>query len=486
MNCNAIITIDQMRAMDAAAPDTLALMEAAGAAVAREIIARVKSCRVAVLCGPGNNGGDGYVCARHLQVAGWEVWVERIAAPASADCIAMAELWRGTSYAISPDNPMADLFVDALFGAGLSKPLDGHAARLANALTPQRVVAVDVPSGLPGDGGAPTGPYFKSALTVTFEALKPAHVLTPGLLACGEVVVADIGLDRPSVDQVLNSAPRIWRNDPALWRALWPWPDADSHKHRRGKVAVIAAGAQSLTAGAARLSARAALATGAGWVTALIDPAQAALFGEPAALVAVAFDGPHSAAGHDAIVFGPGARRRAETAALARKLIAMDAALVLDAAALSSLADDVWPVARLRGPDQAPLTLTPHEGEFARLFPDISGNKLSRARAAAARAGAIVLLKGADTVIAGPDGRAVINTHATPWLASAGTGDVLAGMVAAALAAKPADPLLAVAACAWLHGEAGRRTGPGLIADNLIAILADVLNDQAPTRLQRV
>jgi ADP-dependent NAD(P)H-hydrate dehydratase / NAD(P)H-hydrate epimerase len=269
-----------------------------------------------------------------------------------------------------------------------------------------------------------------------------------------------------------------------LWRALWPWPDADSHKHRRGKVAVIAAGAQSLTAGAARLSARAALATGAGWVTALIDPAQAALFGEPAALVAVAFDGPHSAAGHDAIVFGPGARRRAETAALARKLIAMDAALVLDAAALSSLADDVWPVARLRGPDQAPLTLTPHEGEFARLFPDISGNKL--ARAAAARAGAIVLLKGADTVIAGPDGRAVINTHATPWLASAGTGDVLAGMVAAALAAKPADPLLAVAACAWLHGEAGRRTGPGLIADNLIAILADVLNDQAPTRLQRV
>ena len=484
MDKDAIITVAQMRAIDAAAPDTLMLMEAAGAAVAREIIARFAPCKVAVLCGPGNNGGDGYVCARHLQAAGWKVWVEHIASPASADCIAMAAKWEGTSLEINPDNPMADLFVDGLFGAGLSKPLDGHAARLA-AMPAARVVAIDMPSGLPGDGGAPTGPHFKGALTVTFEALKPAHVLAPGLEACGEVVVADIGLDRASVDQVLNCAPRAWRNDPSLWRDQWPWPRADSHKHRRGKVAVIAAGSESLTAGAARLSARSALATGAGWVTALIDPAQAAFFAEPAALVVAAFGGPPSATGHDALVFGPGARRSADTAALARAMIAIDVKLVLDAAALSSLAD-AGPIGRLRQADEAPLVITPHAGEFARLFPELGGDKLTRARVAASRTGAIVLLKGADTVISAPDGRAIVNTHATPWLASAGTGDVLAGMIAAALAAKPADPLAAVAACAWLHGEAGRRIGPGLIADDLIAILPDVLHELAPDHLKRV
>jgi ADP-dependent NAD(P)H-hydrate dehydratase / NAD(P)H-hydrate epimerase len=480
-----IISVAQMRAMDAAAPDTQALMENAGAAVAREIIARYAPCMVAVLCGPGNNGGDGYVVARHLQAAGWDVWVERSGPPVSADAIAMAARWTGAVYDISPDNPMADLFVDALYGAGLTRPLDGHAARLAVALPPERVVAVDTPSGLPGDGAAPDGPCFKAGLTVTFEALKAAHVLSPGQHLCGDVVVADIGLERQLVAQVLDAAPRAWRNDPDLWRGQWPWPKPDSHKHRRGKVAVIATGAESLTAGAARLSARAALVTGAGWVTVLVDPAQAALFAEPAALVVSAFVDVQSAAGFDAIVYGPGAKRCADAAALARALIGLDAALALDAGALSSLAD-AGPVGRLRRADAPPLVLTPHEGEFARLFPDLTGDKLTRARAASARTGAIVLLKGADTIIATPDGRSIVNTHATPWLASAGTGDVLGGMIAAAFAAHPADPLLAMGACAWLHGEAGRRIGAGLIADHLIAVLGDVLDGLAPDHLKRV
>lgn len=458
------------------------LMENAGGAVARAIMARWPPRPVLVLCGVGNNGGDGYVAARLLAEAGWPVRVAALGAPVGP-AIEAAARWTGPVEPLSPSLADTDgLVLDALFGAGLSRPLDGVAAALAVAMDPRRVIAVDLPSGVRGDG-AVLAPAFSACLTVTFARKKPAHVLYPARARCGEVVLADIGVPDAAIDSVGALA---WENQPDLWRAHFPWPAAETHKHRRGRVAV-ASGGPSRT-GAARLAARGALRAGAGLATVLSPPS--AVLVNAAHLTAIMLESVADenelaarAAAFDAVVIGPAyglgeSTRRAVAAAAAQRVT-----LVLDADALTSFADEPQELFSLLHDG---CVLTPHEGEFGRLFPDLSdeSSKLVRARSAAARAGCTIVLKGPDTVIAAPDGRAAVNVNAPPFLATAGSGDVLAGMIAG-LAAQGMPLWQASCAAVWLHGEAGANLGPGLIAEDISEALPAVLAQLQPPSEQR-
>lgn len=487
MKCE-IITVAQMRAIDeasarAGAP-TRTLMENAGRAVAGAIMARFSKRPTAILCGPGNNGGDGYVAARVLLEQGWPVWVETfVAAASSGDAADAAAAWTGKTFALGEDAPMADLFVDALFGAGLARPLEGEAARLAQALakTPERVVAVDAPSGLHGDTGEPLGEAcFRAGLTVTFVRKKPAHVLAPGRALCGEVIVADIGAPEAAV---AAQAITLWENDPSLWSL--PWPDLEAHKHARGHV--IAASGGAARTGAARLSARAALRAGAGLAT-VLSPSDA-LAENAAQLTAIMLreatdEASYAEAARNAqcLVIGPAFGT--SDAHYKRLIAAMEARprcpIVFDADALTLLA----PITH--GFDARDV-LTPHLGEFRRAFPGVWSNaehRIEAARTAAAYARCVVLLKGPDTVIAAPEGRAVVNTTGTPFLATAGSGDVLAGLIAGLIAQGMAS-FEAAAAGAWLHGRAAGAVGPGAIAEDFTEILPRLLNDLAPAGLRR-
>ncbi len=482
-----IITSDEMRAIDAASAaggvPTRTLMENAGRAVAEAIVRRFPQQKTAVLCGPGNNGGDGWVAARALREMGWPVWVETLVARESlkGDAAEAAAAYTGDVYALGASGATAELFVDALFGAGLSRPLEGETARLAALLPAERVVAVDVPSGVSGDDGNPLGGVcFEAALTVTFVRKKPAHVLMPGRAWCGEVVVADIGAPE-SVVAAQNVT--LWENGPERWSL--PWPEADAHKHERGHV-IVASGGRART-GAARLSARSALRGGAGLVT-VLSPSDA-IAENAAQLTAIMLreaDGEASfaeaARTAQAMVIGPAfgtsdAHYKLLLAALEAK---PRCPLVLDADAITLLAPMTHGL-------EAHDVMTPHVGEFRRAFPGIWSNAstpIEAARAAAAYARCVVLLKGASTVIAAPDGRAIVNTTGTPFLATAGSGDVLAGLIAG-LIAQGMESFDAAAAGAWLHGQAGAAFGPGLTADDLPGILPSVFNALAPGLLAR-
>lgn len=477
-----LLTVAQTRALDARAAalgvPTRTLMEHAGRAVAATALARFGTRDAVVLAGPGANGGDGFVAARALAEAGARVRVALLGARSAlrGDAADAAAAWTGPVEPLAPDCVRAgDTVIDAVFGAGLSRPLEGAVAALAQASPAWDVIAVDVPSGLPGDGEAPQGPAFQAKATVTFVRKKPAHVLQPGRALCGAVVVADIGAPAAALEALGVVA---WENDPLLWRAALPQPGPNAHKHSRGRVAIVFGGEDpgaTVAFGAQRLAAGAAQRSGAGWVSAIVPPAaQPWLAAESAALVVRAAQGPQQAAAlaaaHHAIVFGPAAGTGPHAQALLDALAAAGPPLVLDADALTLLA-----ARRIALP--AGAILTPHAGEFARLAPEAAhGSKLERARAAARALGAVVLFKGPDTVIAEPGGRAIVNTHATPHLASAGTGDVLAGLIGG-LRAQGMPPLEAAAAAAWIHGEAGRRAGRGLIADDLPGLLPAVLRD---------
>jgi len=482
-----IVTVAQMRAIDEGAVragvPSMTLMENAGRAVADAIVQCFTPRPTAVLCGPGNNGGDGWVTARTLRALGWPVWVETLVPREQlrGDAAAAAALWSGETFAIGRDNPMPELVVDALFGAGLSRPLEGEAARLAKALAaaPERVVAIDVPSGLDGDTGQALNDLsFRAVLTVTFVRKKPAHVLMPGRATCGDVVVADIGAPE---SVVAEQRVTLWENHPSLWRL--PWPEAEAHKHARGH-AYVASGGPART-GAARLAARAALRAGAGLVTVLSPPK--ALAENAAQLTAIMLREARDESAYaeaartgQCLVIGPAF---GTTDAHYKLLCAAIEAtprcpLVLDADALTLL---------------SPMThgftdsdvLTPHVGEFRRAFPGIFSSaetRIDAARAAAAYARCVALLKGPDTVIAAPDGRAIVNTTGTPFLATAGSGDVLAGVIAG-LIAQGVNSFEAAAAGAWLHGRAGEAGGPGLIAEDLPEKLPHVLNSLAPPGL---
>jgi NAD(P)H-hydrate epimerase len=460
------------------------LMEAAGAAVAREVMQRWQPCRVVVLCGPGNNGGDGFVAARHLAEAGWPVRVGLLGKrnALKGDAGTMAKLWKKPASALSPKLVEdADLIIDAIFGAGLKRGVTGVARQTLEAVIGRGLpcVAVDVPSGVHGDSGAVLGIAVVATLSVTFLPRKIGHALLPGRSYCGEIVVADIGTPAAVLDQL---ATNTWHNDPDLWLPEYPWPQIDGHKYDRGYAVVVSGGAE--TTGAARLAARAALRVGAGLVG-VVGPAEALPItaSSVTAVMTASFEGADglkefiSDPRRNAVLLGPGNGVTEATRDNVLATLSLEKACVLDADALTIFADEPE---LLFDAIRSPCILTPHEGEFSRLFGNAAGaarnDKLSRARGAAVASGATVVLKGADTVIAAPDGRAAINTNAPPDLATAGAGDVLAGF-ALGLLAQGMEPFAAGCAATWLHGAAAEAFGPGLIAEDLNEMLPGVLRD---------
>ena len=458
------------------------LMEAAGRAVADRICARWDRRPAAILCGPGNNGGDGFVIARLLAARGWPLSVALLGERGAlkGDAAIHAARWDGTVAALGPDALAgAGLVVDAIFGSGLVRPLDGPARAVIEALAGMDIpcVAVDVPSGVDGDTGAILGAAPDVAMTVTFFRKKPGHLLMPGRAKMGDIHVADIGIPERVLAEI---APKTFENGPALWRAALRRPLPGDHKYSRGH-AVIAGGA-TMT-GAARLAARAALRIGAGMVSVVCPPGAVPIYAaDTAAILVVAADDPTGLADYlanarrDAALIGPGAGLGEATRQMVLAASRTAKPLVLDADGLSVFAQD--PAALFAAIAGVEVLMTPHEGEFSRLF-EAAGDKLARARAAAAVSGATVLLKGADTVIAAPDGRAAINANAPPTLATAGAGDVLAG-IATGLLAQGLSAFDAGSAAAWIHGAAAHRFGPGLIADDLPGLIPQVLRDFEP------
>lgn len=456
---------------------TFALMQRAGDAVARVALEHFAACEeVAVLCGPGNNGGDGYIAAARLRDAGIFVSVWKSGTPrAGSDAAAAASAWSFPAREIAAFQPRSGMLViDALFGAGLARPL---AKQDQEALTRIRevgcaVLAVDLPSGVSGRDGQVLGDALTADRTVTFFRKKPGHLLYPGRQLCGAITVIDIGIP----DGVLETIGiRLWENDPTIWQQHLPRPDATSHKYQRGHVAVLTGGPSST--GAARLAAEGAARSGAGAVT-LLSPASALLVNAAhlTATMLRRYDEPGDVADFiearklGAVVCGPGfGTGDAQHAVVNTLLHSRSAAVVFDADAITLLAKGKAKLPFRSSTDHA-LVLTPHEGEFGRLFPmlveDASLSKVDRARQAAQRSGATIIYKGADTVVAAPDGRAVINANGTVWLATAGSGDVLSGLVAGLLA-QGMPAFEAACAAVFVHAEAGAREGFGLTAEDL-------------------
>jgi len=438
-----ILTPRDMAVVDALAGNEAALVEAAGRAVARAVMRRFRPCRVVVLAGPGNNGADGRVAGRYMAQAGWPVKVLPVMEAT------VAEVAR------------AELVIDAVFGAGLSRDVGPELAVLLGAA--KKLVAVDVPSGVDGATGQVRGYAAQAEMTVTFVRRKPGHLLYPGRGLCGEIVLAQIGIPDTIVDSV---APKTWRNGPWLWTL--PVRTATGHKYTSGDVTVLA----GTMVGAARLACAAARRGGVGMVTLLADAPmvvpEEGLIVRAEPLAAMLED-----RRREVWVCGPGlgaVRAAGDLAAL----IGAGKTIVADADALTACAG---------APDKlhGVAVITPHEGEFARVFGPVGHDKLAAARRAAAACQAVVVLKGADTVIAAPDGRAAMNDNAPAWLATGGTGDVLAGLIAALLAQKM-QPFEAACAGVWVHGEAARLAGPGLVAEDLPRWLPNALMAASPSK----
>jgi ADP-dependent NAD(P)H-hydrate dehydratase / NAD(P)H-hydrate epimerase len=470
----------------AAGTPGFSLMMSAGQAIAQVAMDLVEEGPITVVAGRGNNGGDGFVAAAELAARGREVSVILLC---ERDILAgdAASAARGWKYPVLPFNPQAigrpALIIDALFGAGLNRNVKGEPQQMIEAINANGapILSVDLPSGVNGTSGAVMGIAVNATETVTFFRRKPAHLLLPGRIQCGRVRVAEIGIDASVLAEI---QPQTFENIPAFWRRSFPVPRIDGHKYSRGH-AVVVSGNMAST-GAARLSARGALRAGAGLVT-LASPRNA-LAVNAAALSAVMVCSVDTAIEFadlltdkrfNACVIGPGAGISQRTRDFVLTALSAKRGVVLDADALTSFAeapDHLFEA--IKASQDSQVVLTPHEGEFPRLFSDISNkhplrSKLERVRAAAERSGAVVLLKGPDTVVASPDGRAAIASNAPPWLATAGAGDVLSGMISALLAqGVPAFE----AACigVWMHGEAAREAGPGLIAEDLPEVLPAV------------
>ncbi len=474
------------------------LMEQAGAGVA-DVAANLAPMAgaVIVICGPGNNGGDGFVAARLLEERGWRVRLYLLGQPEAlkGDAALAAQGWVGPIETIEAlDLGDVGLIVDALFGAGLARDLEGPARTLVERINHWRasgsgkVVAVDVPSGLDGTSGQVRGVAVEADASVTFFRRKPGHVLEPGRSLCGRVHLAQIGIGSGVLSTI---RPQTFCNQPDLWRSLLPRPQTAGHKYSRGHALVVSGG--PWMTGAARLTARGALRAGAGLVT-LASPREALEINasQLTAIMLAPCDRPEeledllSDPRKNAIAIGPGAGVGQATARLV--LAALGAApasrsVLLDADALTSFADEPQRLMRAIHRAERPVVLTPHEGEFARLFNGFgfplesnpeSGpknemsfhDKITRARTAAQSSGAVVLLKGPDTVVAAPDGRASVLEDAPAWLATAGSGDVLSGIITGLMAqAMPAFE--AACAGAWIHAACARSFGPGLIAEDL-------------------
>ncbi len=463
---------------------TLTMMENAGRGVAEEVVRRYpRGSRVIVLCGPGNNGGDGFVCARYLRERGYQVRLALLgrAEDLRLDPKEMAKRW---DEAIEPMSPQclegAQIVVDAIYGTGLRDDVGGVVGQVIEAVTERGlpVISVDVPSGIDATGGALRGLAFKAAATVTFFRRKTGHVLLPGRMYCGDVRVIDIGIPAAVLGEI---APRTFANDPEFWLRYFPKLKKGGHKYDRGHAIVVSGPMEST--GAARLAARTALRAGAGLVT--VATSKAAFYINAAQLTAVMvapYDGPPglSAILSDrritAALIGPGAGRDPEVKDLVVSVLASDAVAVLDAEGITAFQAAPAELFHYIKSRPAPTIMTPHEGEFRKVFPELARepSKLERARRAAENSGSVVILKGADTVVAAPDGLSSVSENAPPWLATAGSGDVLAGLVTGLLAQGMAA-FDAAAAAVWMHGELAVIFGPGLIADDMADLVPGVL-----------
>ena len=445
----AILTAEAMRAAEqraiAAGTSVEALMERAGAALAEAAYCHAGKMPALILCGPGNNGGDGYVAARHLVDRGVEVRVAAICEPKSEAAKWARGQWRGEVEALSSSTEPSPHLIDALFGTGLRKGIEDtlHQQISRLAAGSQLRIACDVPSGVDSDSGTELSPVPGFEMTVTFGALKPAHRLMPSMSKCGRVVLADIGIE----------ASPEWHE---LGQPVLPALDPAGHKYSRGLVHALAGNMP----GAIALSAKAAAYSGAGYVRVSTSRS---IDGLPSAIVQT-----DTAEVNDerigCLIVGPGMGDIPRVLTLA---LTSHAPKVIDADAITHLGEPE----RLRGQD---AIITPHEGEFERLFGNLEGSKSDRALEAAKRSGAVIVYKGPDTLVASPDGRLGFAPPAPAWLASAGTGDVLAGMIAA-MRARGLAAFESASAAVWLHGRAAEIAGPQMIADDLAAAIPGAL-----------
>lgn len=484
----AILCVDEMYKADKLAIEGgitgIALMENAGRAVFDVVTANYTPRKTVVLCGPGNNGGDGFVVARLLSAVGWSVSVALSGDFKSlkGDAAHMASLWQGDVEPVVTDCLVgAELVVDGLFGAGLDRPIDGDVSTVIKAIGDIPVIAIDMPSGVNGDTGQVMGIATKASHTVTFFRPKPAHYICPGRQLCGQLTIADIGI----VDAVLDDMSlSIYNNSPDLWQDLIPTPKMADHKYNRG-YALITGGKEMI--GAAKLATRAAQRIGAGMVTVASPEKVAPLYRMAMESVVVKafrdtayYNEILSDKRIDACLIGPGLGRDFTAQEKVLATLRTGNKCVLDADALSMfdghadlLLDSI----------SAGSVLTPHDGEFARIFPDLCQlDKIEKVRLAAKRCNAVVLLKGSDTVIGNPSGQIVINHNAPPYLATAGAGDVLAGLIVG-LIAQGCDSFVACAIASWIHGDAANRFGPGLIAEDLITKIPEILSSLAVLEL---
>ena len=444
-----ILTAEAMRAAEQVAIDSGTsveqLMERAGAALAEATYRFAGPTPALILCGPGNNGGDGYVAARHLKERGVDVRIATISDPKSDAARWARSEWQSDVETLSAKTEPAPLVIDALFGTGLKKGLENWVTQQLSRLCGEATgrIACDVPSGVESDSGAEFSEVPEFDMTVTFGALKPAHRLFPAMHNCGRVVLADIGI----------AAETMWQEiGPPKLPALNP----GGHKYDRGLVHALA----GKMPGAIALSAKAAARGGAGYVRVSTSRS---IDGLPSSIVqtdTAEVNDPRI----DCLLVGPGMGDIPQVLTLA---LTSKAPKVIDADAITQLGD----AERLKGQD---AIVTPHEGEFRRLFGDIEGSKAERALEAARRSGAVVLLKGPDTVVAAPDGRIGFAPPAPVWLASAGTGDVLAGL-AAAMRARGMAAFEAASAAVWVHGRAAELAGPQMIADDLVDAIPRIL-----------
>ena len=421
------------------------LMERAGAALAEAVYRFAGKLPVLILAGPGNNGGDGYVASRHLAARGISVRIAALTEPKSEAGRWARSQWAGEVEELTLATPAAPLLVDALFGTGLSRGLEQGQAGLLNQLAAaaKAVVACDLPSGVDTDSGALLSPIPQYDLTVALGALKPCHRLMPAMAMCGRVAVADIGI----------SAASDWGE---IMSPVLPPLDPGAHKYARGLVHALA----GQMPGAIALAVAAAARTGAGYVrvstSRAIDNLPSAVVQTDTAQIDDERIG--------CLLVGPGMGDIPQLLTLA---LTSKAPKVIDAEAIGQLGEP----GRLKGQD---AIVTPHEGEFVRLFGKLNGSKADRALEAARRSGAVIVYKGPDTLVASPDGRLAFAPPAPAWLASAGTGDVLAGMIAA-LRAQGLEPFDAACGGVWLHGRAAEIAGPAMIADDLVAAIPDAL-----------